>query len=319
MLELEGEYQIHLDNFAKKGRIRNNILGSIMLVGSIMVAIYIKCFHDQQDGAAVMWFGFFICLIILSIIAIYQSYFPGKDKPIRITVDGIVDQDGNLYPWDEIEHTYLKYEAKAWKLLIYNKESINKEDYKDIPLDKYYVCEREVIDAIEHFSVRDIGEYEDYLRDEFIQRQIKEGKLTDVEISKMSEKMTLYIPYFFELKKEFGKWWTYLSPIFFIVLAISLYLFNTNFKLLVLLQIFFIFMGGLFIENVFLRFIWSYKLEKLKNSKEIKKLTENELDQLLIISNLKIKKSDTIIVCIVSLIWLVLYGYLSLFKFGILS
>mgnify|MGYP003303881376 CR=1 FL=1 len=59
----------------------------------------------------------------------------------------------------------------------------------------------ELIEAIEGWSGRDIGHYEDYLKDDYVKQQVEEGKITEEQSKVLDEKLSLYTPYFQKKQK----------------------------------------------------------------------------------------------------------------------
>ena len=207
MLTLGERYQIHLKDIKLSHRIGGNIGGSL---GVFIIALYFsKIVFDICSGKDVENISEFIIISVFalfvgvgSIWLIYNSYFI-QDKPICIGSEGIIDENGNVYPWNKIEYAFPRWEGKSkYYLYIYFKNESNQTVCHTIYLSKYDVNDDELIEAIEGWSGRDIGHYEDYLKDDYVKQQVEEGKITEEQSKVLDEKLSLYTPYFQKNKKS---------------------------------------------------------------------------------------------------------------------
>ena len=130
MLTLGEQYQIHLQEIKLSHRIGVNICGSL---GVFIIALYFSiivldiCSGKDVENISELIFvdGFALFFGIVSIWLIYNSYFV-QDNPICIGSEGIIDENGNVYPWNKIEYAFPRWEGKSkYYLYIYFKNESN--------------------------------------------------------------------------------------------------------------------------------------------------------------------------------------------------
>lgn len=327
MLTIGAEYKIHLNDIKIYHRIFNNIIGSLGF--SLMLLFSLLFLLDEHSKERftlleLIFYSLFILAIgIFSIYLIYKSYFI-KDKPICIGSKGIIDEDENIYPWDKIEYAFVRRISKTNYLYVYYKDADNKIVCQKIGLSDYDVCENEIVDSIESWSGRDIGHYEDYLRDEFIKQQVEKGEVTESHSKEMSEKLTLYTPYFQKCKKEFMMYIVWLMPVLFIAYFISSILIDvkTPFDKNVLFEdvkVISLKFGCLFVYFMVVGLVLDFKTKKLRQNPDLKDLSKSELDKLLEMFDLKESSPIAFIFFAVPcVIWLLFAVYSSLYFFELL-
>lgn len=329
MLTLGERYQIHLKDIKLSHRIGGNIGGSL---GVFIIALYFsKIVFDICSGKDVENISEFIIISVFalfvgvgSIWLIYNSYFI-QDKPICIGSEGIIDENGNVYPWNKIEYAFPRWEGKSkYYLYIYFKNESNQTVCHTIYLSKYDVNDDELIEAIEGWSGRDIGHYEDYLKDDYVKQQIEEGKITEEQSKVLDEKLSLYTPYFQKKQKEYKMYIIWLLPILVIVYFISKYLCDVKtpldmYKWFSIIKFLSLRSGFLVLYVFCLGLVGDYKTKKLRRNPDLKDLSEKELDHLLDVHEMKESSLAIKILLILTAIWLFFVIYTILVDYGVLS
>lgn len=325
MLGLAEEYQIHLEDSHVLSKIGYNLIGSIGYL--FMCFFYSATIYNVCSGRTIgndMILPHVVVLIvgIYFVRFIYKSYFP-KDKPIRIGSKGIIDADGKVYPWEKIESAFLKNENKSRYLCIFIKDDNNQIDQHNIWLTGYYVSEKKIVEAIECWSGKDIGQYEDHVRNNYIKNLLRSGKMTEEEINTINEKLTLYTPYFQKLKKKYKMCMILMAPIFFIVFILSFYLADVktplqNYGLLEFFRVISLKLGVLFLYVFCTCLVKNYKTKQLRRNPDLKDLSEYELDQLVVASDLKESSLTVKVLLIPVVIWLLFVIYTLSVALGVL-
>ena len=327
MLTLEGEYVIHLAKTTKLVRLKDNVLGSAGLLLFFFIAI--SLINKNGFGSITNAICTIFVLLLFSLFSyiciciIYHSYFP-KDNPIRIGGEGIVDDRGILYPWNKIEYAHFRAITKSCYLQIYYKNADNQSLHYEINLKEYDFDERKIAGAIEYWSGRDIGDYEDYMIDDYVERQVKDGRLTETEGVEKNEKLALYIPYFKKMKKEYMMYIIWLLPILVIVYFISKYLCDVKtpldmYKWFSIIKFLSLRSGFLVLYVFCLGLVGDYKTKKLRRNPDLKDLSEKELDHLLDVHEMKESSLAIKILLILTAIWLFFVIYTILVDYGVLS
>lgn len=336
MLTSGEEYQIHYEDITTVAKIGHNISGSIgytfaCFINSIV--IYDICSGRTIDNDMILIFVVSLIIGVFSIYTIYKSYFP-KDKPICIGREGIVDDEGNIYSWNKITNAYVHRESKTLYLYIRFKNDSAQSDNVCLPCDSecriinlsgYHVDENKVAEVIETWSGRDIGHYEDYIKDDYIKQQVKEGKITEEQSKILDEKLSLYTPYFQKKQKEYKMYIIWLLPILVIVYFISKYLCDVKtpldmYKWFSIIRFLSLRSGFLVLYVFCLGLVGDYKTKKLRRNPDLKDLSEKELDHLLDVHEMK-ESPTPLIVCIFILviIWCLVAAYTILVDYGVLS
>lgn len=330
MLTLGERYQIHLKDIKLSHRIGGNIGGSL---GVFIIALYFSKIvfdicsgKDVENNSEFIFVSVFALFIgICFIWLIYNSYFI-QDKPICIGSEGIIDENGNVYPWNKIEYAFPRWEGKSkYYLYIYFKNESNQTVCHTIYLSAYDVNDDELIEAIEGWSGRDIGHYEDYLKDDYVKQQVEEGKITEEQSKVLDEKLSLYTPYFQKKQKEYKMYIIWLLPILVIVYFISKYLCDVKtpldmYKWFSIIKFLSLRSGFLVLYVFCLGLVGDYKTKKLRRNPDLKDLSEKELDHLLDVHEMK-ESPTPLIVCIFILviIWCLVAAYTTLVDYGVLS
>lgn len=333
MLELGGGYQIHRIETTIFGRLRKNITGScgftISLFG-IFIFLYEIDFDTFFDAGFFVLFVLFCGFLLFAYSTylmsqvIYESYYP-KDKPICIGGEGIIDENGTLYPWSKIEHAYVQ----SPRFHIYYKGLADKTIRHEIDLSEYSVNEKEIADEIELWSGQDIGNYEDFIRDKYIKQQVKDRNMSDEEAESLNDKLTIYTPYFVKLKKQYITYMLCLIPVGIIGYVISFLLSDVATPLdehtcFVYFKRICYSISGLFLWVSCAVVLCVYKIKKLRQNPDMKNLSESEFEQFLSMIDMrtiltKKEKFFCLIPLLMLLMWILLVIYLSLYKFDILS
>ncbi len=327
MLTLEGEYVIHLAKTTKLVRLKDNVLGSAGLLLFFFIAI--SLINKNGFGSITNAICTIFVLLLFSLFSyiciciIYHSYFP-KDNPIRIGGEGIVDDRGILYPWNKIEYAHFRAITKSCYLQIYYKNADNQSLHYEINLKEYDFDERKIAGAIEYWSGRDIGDYEDYLKDDYVKQQVEEGKITEEQSKVLDEKLSLYTPYFQKKQKEYKMYIIWLLPILVIVYFISKYLCDVNtpldmYKWFSIIKFLSLRSGFLVLYVFCLGLVGDYKTKKLRRNPDLKDLSEKELDHLLDVHEMKESSLAIKILLILTAIWLFFVIYTILVDYGVLS
>lgn len=333
MLTLEGEYVIHLAKTTKLVRLKDNVLGSagLLLFFFIAISFINKNGFGSITNAICAIFVLLLCslFIYFCIDILYHSYFP-KDKPIRIGGEGIVDDRGILYPWDKIEYAHFRAITKSCYLQIYYKNADNQSLHYEINLKEYDFNERKIADAIEYWSGRDIGDYEDYMIDDYVEHQVRVGRLTETEGVEKNEKLTLYIPYFKKMKKEYMMYMLWLSPVLIFGYVISYLLYGPTpmdeYKVFVFLKKLILFLGEFSLWGCCCYIVCINKIKSLKLHPDFKNLSDEELEKCLSMVGMDIDYSKQkrdgklgyMILWTLTTVWVLMIFYLSFIKFGIL-
>lgn len=327
MLTLEGEYVIHLAKTTKLVRLKDNVLGSAGLLLFFFIAI--SLINKNGFGSITNAICTIFVLLLFSLFSyiciciIYHSYFP-KDNPIRIGGEGIVDDRGILYPWNKIEYAHFRAITKSCYLQIYYKNADNQSLHYEINLKEYDFDERKIAGAIEYWSGRDIGDYEDYMIDDYVKQQVEEGKITEEQSKVLDEKLSLYTPYFQKKQKEYKMYIIWLLPILVIVYFISKYLCDVNtpldmYKWFSIIKFLSLRSGFLVLYVFCLGLVGDYKTKKLRRNPDLKDLSEKELDHLLDVHEMKESSLAIKILLILTAIWLFFVIYTILVDYGVLS
>lgn len=327
MLTLEGEYVIHLIKTTKLARLKDNVMGSVGLLLFFFIAI--SLINKNGFGSITNAICTIFVLLLFSLFSyiciciIYHSYFP-KDNPIRIGGEGIVDDRGILYPWNKIEYAHFRAITKSCYLQIYYKNADNQSLHYEINLKEYDFDERKIADAIEYWSGRDIGHYEDYLKDDYVKQQVEEGKITEEQSKVLDEKLSLYTPYFQKKQKEYKMYIIWLLPILVIIYFISKYLCDVQtpldmYKWFSIIKFLSLRSGFLVLYVFCLGLVGDYKTKKLRRNPDLKDLSEKELDHLLDVHEMKESSLAIKILLILTAIWLFFVIYTILVDYGVLS
>lgn len=323
-------------------------------------------------GLIILFAMVYVCYYCVA--AIYRSYFPEEDK-IVFGKDGIFVMNGRSFKWDDIEYVYCGEEEKfgssnnqtpglilqsqASKLpkrkkqinyqalrkdkkkitclhILYKNPDDNYDQYHyQKPIDSYSYSSGEITAAVEYWSGRDIGNKSDLTRDQYVDRLVKKGMLTEEEGESKKEKFSLLVPLFEVYEKQ--KVYLYVGLGVIVVLAMVFeFLLHSDAaldrtpyigKYAGLLYL----LGPFSLYMVVLMFAEIIHKKRFVGQKGIGDLTDDEFDECSMIASSELKsksarnteKTMTYILvgiyAIICLVWVALLVYLYMYKNGNLS
>lgn len=327
-------------------RVLYNVVGSIILFFCVskLCAQFTSIEEVMDDVKTAL---IYLCIGLVAAYGLYLSYFPDQST-IVIGEEGIKIGDKVSYPWDEVTHAYYGDEEltfaeelgrgvvrglqhrkgkkkKAWFLHVLHKvgQDVLHDKYK---LNSFSYDEKEIKKAVEYWSGRDIGDKADLQRDQYIDRLVVEGQLTQEAADEKRERLSTFIPYFSDVKSTIssGIIWSMVAA--FALCPLLYLLFKTDDHSFPQLAIFFF---GCVIGPFLLAIRIAGKrgdkiLEKFRQDEKVKGLTKEEFDecaQLAHLSNGESTLSDKILGVsfnVLTVAWVLLLIYTILTKLGVL-
>ena len=209
----KGEDLIIKEQFSTTtARILMNLFGFIALAFCFnkLAGMYYETVPIKKEGVIFCVIG-----ILAGLWSLYFCFFPDEET-ITIGKEGInVERDGIIYPWEQISAAYTgvaeddqirnrephislrrsrRRKETPWYLHVFFKRD-NEIVHNAHRLNNYAYNNDDIKEAIEYWSGRDIGEKEDWERDQYIDQLTKEG-VSRQEAEESRDRISIATPLF---------------------------------------------------------------------------------------------------------------------------